>query len=236
MQVDDWSYPQKRSTIPRMIENSNDVMDWHVYADATCAGLSALIPIPFVDLVFEFIFRKRMPGVISKVRGIELDPAAKTELGRSQSDLLSTKGCLMLPVKLAVVILKRIWRKLIYIFTVADAVNQLSDYWHRAYLLDHVIRSGHTAPGVDIDRTVEVFDRVLEEADTSGLLGLARQVVVGAKHVPMLLRQARRGNAERVTQEQETILNSHWDTMEKSLRKVALAYNEAYLVDVGEGL
>jgi len=205
------------------------LMDWRVYADATCAGLSALIPIPFVDLIFELIFRKRMPGAIAMVRGQELDLLAKTELGRSQSDLMTAKGCVILPLKLAKMIIKRIWRKLIYIFTIADAVNQLSAYWHRAFLLDHVIRAGHTLPGVDIDRTVEVFERVLDEADTSGLVGLARQAVVGAKHVPMLLRRARRGSAERFTQEQEALLGAHWDTVETSLRKVAVAYNEAYV-------
>ncbi len=210
-----------------MADDDIILMDWRVYSDATCAGLSALIPIPFVDLIFEFIFRKRMPGAIARVRVQELDPMARTLFGRSQSDLLTAKGCVILPIKLTKMILKRIWRKLIYIFTIADAVNQLSAYWHRAYLLDHVIRAGHAAPGVDINRTIDVFERVLDEADTSGLRSLARQVVMSAKHVPMLLRRARRGNADSATSEQQAILSAHWDTVEESLRRVALAYNEA---------
>ena len=40
--------------------------DWRIYADATCAGLSVLIPLPFVDTAFETVFRRRIPGTIAR--------------------------------------------------------------------------------------------------------------------------------------------------------------------------
>jgi hypothetical protein len=216
-----------------MPEDEHQLMDWRVYADATCAGLSALIPIPFLDLVFELFFRRRMPGAIARARHVELDPRAPKLLGAKESDLLSARGCLILPVVAAKVVLKRIWRKLIYVFAIADAADQLSDYWHRAFLLDHVIRAGHAAPGVDVARTAATVDQVLEEVDTSGLRALARQVVAGVRHVPRLLRRARRGSAARETRAQEEILRAHWGEVEASLREVALCYNRVY-VEPGE--
>jgi len=48
-------------------------LDWRICADATCAGLSVLIPLPLVDLVFETVIRRRIPGAISKVRDREIE-------------------------------------------------------------------------------------------------------------------------------------------------------------------
>jgi hypothetical protein len=211
-----------------MATNDHEIMDWRVYADATCAGLSALIPIPFVDMVFEAFFRSRMAPAISRARRVDLDPLARKRLGRSNRDWLSVEGCLVLPIMVIKVILKRIWRKIIYVFAVADAASQLSDYWHRAFLLDHLIRARHVVPGVDVRRAVAVFNQALDEADTSALKGLAKQLVLSAHHVPRLLRRARRGRAENETPEQERFLRAHWEVVEDSLRQVALSYNQLY--------
>jgi len=71
--------------------------DWRIFADATCAGLSVLIPLPLVDLVFETIFRRRMPGKIAKVRGSEVAPGTKIQLSRPVNGSLSWTGCIAVP-------------------------------------------------------------------------------------------------------------------------------------------
>lgn len=202
--------------------------DWRIYAEATCAGLTALIPIPFLDLAFERTFRRRMPGTIARVRGRELAPGARARFGRGLGRLVSIEGCLALPVAVGRYVVKKLWRKIVYIFAVADAASLVSAYWHRAYLLDHVIRAGHGAPGVDWPRSAAVFESVLGDTDTGPLVGLARQTVASTHRVLRMLVLARRRGAAAQTESLSMILRSHWDAAERSLVGLAVRYNEAY--------
>jgi len=202
--------------------------DWRIYAEATCAGLTALLPLPFVDLGFEAYFRRRMPATIARVRKQELPGGARRRFGRGLGKLVSLEGCLAIPVGVVRYIVKKLWRKIIYVFAIADATSLVSAYWHRAYLLDHVIRAGHAAPDVDWPRSAAVFEKVLAETDTGPLMGLARQTVANAHRVFRLLVLARRRGAAEETESLSTILRSHWDAAERSLYDVAVRYNAAY--------
>jgi hypothetical protein len=205
--------------------------DWRVYSDATAAGLTALIPIPLVDLAFEATFRRRMPAAIARARRRQVKPAVRWMLGGGHGRLLSFRGCLALPVYGVRYLLRRLWRKVIYVLAVADAANLVSAYWHRAYLLDHIVSSGHLDEGADVHRSVTVFYRVLREADTSPLVGLARSVVAASGRVGRLLMRARRRGATEATETLASILLSHWGAAEASLRAVAFRYDELYSLD-----
>jgi len=202
--------------------------DWRIYAEATCAGLTALLPIPFADLAFEGTFRRRMPATIAKIRKRELADPARRRLGRGPGRLFSLEGCLAVPLAVVRYIVKKIWRKVIYVFAIADATSLVSAYWHRAYLLDHIIKAGHAGPDVDWPRSVAVFEKVLEETDTSPLMGLARRTVSSVHRVLRLLVLARRHGAAEETESLSSILRSHWDAAEAALIKVAIRYNEEY--------
>ncbi len=194
--------------------------DWRLWADATCAGLSVLIPLPLVDLFFELLFRRRMPRAVARVRGVTLSAAAARRFGRGpQLDLLGS--CLTVPFVVTKWILKRVFRKLLYVLTVADAVDALSAYWHRAFLVDYLIRSGHLGADADLERVGRVFDEVLGAADVSGVKGLARQVVAATGHVPRLLRRARRRGAEEATGAIRGMVDAHWQVVDTSLAAVA---------------
>lgn len=204
------------------------LFDWRIYAEATCAGLTPLVPIPFLDLALEAVFRRRMPGKISSVRHRDLAPQAGSALSRGTGAIVSVEGCLKIPFAVIRYVLRRIWRKLIYVFAIADAAKLTSEYWHRAYLLDHLIRAGHAEPGVDWPRAAEVFAAVLRDTDTSPLTGLAQQTVSNAHRVAgMLLRARKRGAAEE-TESLSDILRSNWAAAESSLSEVAVRYNDAY--------
>jgi hypothetical protein len=212
-----------------MVANKEREFDWRVYADATCAGLTALIPIPLLDAVVERIFRRRMPAAIAHANRRAVQPEARARLGRSGSELLSLAGCLMLPLAAVRYLARVIWHKVIYVLAVADAARLVSAYWHRAYLMDHMIRAGHLDPGADADWAIQVFFKALDEADTSPLTGLARQVVSTSRQVlGMLLRAARRDDPE-LTQTLGEILSSHWAAAERSLSAVAYRYNDLYV-------
>ncbi len=212
-----------------MPDHKPRTFDWRVYADATCAGLTALIPIPLLDAVVERIFRRRMPGAIARANGRTLQPEDRARLGRSGSELLSLAGCLMLPLTAVRYLARVIWHKVIYVLAVADAASLVSAYWHRAYLLEHMIRAGHLDEGADADWAIQVFFKALDEADTSPLVGLARQMASTSRRiVGMLLRAARLDDPE-VTQTLGEILSSRWNAAEASLHEVALHYNRLYV-------
>jgi len=204
------------------------IFDWRIYADATCAGLTALLPIPFLDLAFETYFRRRMPETIAKVRRREQAVGARRRLGRGIGHFLTLEGCLAVPIGVVLYIVKKIWRKLVYVLAIADATSMVSAYWQRAYLLDHIITAGHAGPDVDWQRSAAVFENVLEQTDTSPLMGLARQTVSSVHRVFRLLILSRRHGAAEETESLSGILRSHWDAAEGSLRQIALNYNEEY--------
>jgi hypothetical protein len=203
--------------------------DWRVYADATCAGLTALIPLPILDLAFESYFRRRMPHAISRARRRESDRLAMIRLGRRRSAAPSWLGCLSVPLMIARYVVKKLWRKVVYVFAIVDATSQLSEYWHRAYLVDHMVSAGHLEPGVDTERAVEVFATVLAEADTSPLRGLAQQVISSSHRILRLLIRARRRDPVTAAESLGQILRDHWGSAEASLRSMANRYNRLYV-------
>jgi len=211
---------------------ANPKFEWAVFADATCAGLSALIPIPLVDLFFETNFRRRIPGKIAKVRESEVAPATRIQLARPLNGSLSWAGCIAVPFVVGRYILRRLWRKIIYIFAVKDATTSLTEYWHRAFLIDHMVRAGHLAPGVDTGLAVRVYRQVLQEIDPSPLTGLARQTVANARHVLRLMVRARRLGAAEVTNSIGEMMSSQWRVAEDSMRETADLYNRWYATEV----
>jgi hypothetical protein len=206
--------------------------DWRIYADATCAGLALLIPLPFVDIVFEGIFRRRIPQTIARARGQAMAQGVRRDLGRAVEPPGTLRGCLSMVAKALLYIVKRIWRKIIYVLAVKDAVTALTRYWHRAALIDHMVRAGHLEPGADTGLATQVFGRVLREIDPSPLRETARQTVANVHQVVRLLASARRLGAPAVTRELGRILGSHWAIAEASLAATAERYNQAYRAEV----
>ena len=216
----------------RNSNNGESIFDWRVYADATCAGLSVLFPIPLVDMVFEGVFRRRMPGTIGKARGVKLDIPTRRNLGHGEDWSLSPGGCLVVPISVTRYVLRRVWRKVIYVLAIADSATALSEYWHRAFLLDHMVRAGHLDPGADKELAVRVFNDVLKEIDTSPLLGLARQTAVNARKVFRILMRARRLGTAEVSRSFGEVLASHYTAAEASFSHAAAAYNGRYRSEV----
>ena len=209
-------------------EIRNPNFDWRIYADATCAGLAVLVPLPLVDLMFETIFRRRIPGTISRVHRRPIEPAVRLDLGRSQTGVLSASSCLMVPFAVGRYVLGRVWRKIVYIYAVKDSTTALAEYWHRAFLIDHMVRAGHLEAGVDTDLAVRTFHQTVSELDPSPLTGLARLTVANVGHVFRLLVRARRLGAAEVTRSLGEMVSSHWLAAEGSLRSAASRYNALY--------
>jgi hypothetical protein len=133
-----------------------------------------------------------------------------------------------MPFKVLRYVLRRLWRKIIYIFAVKDATTALTEYWHRAFLIDHMIGAGHLDPKVDTDLAVRVFLQVLHDVDPSPLTGLARQTVANVRHAFRLLVRAHRLGAAEVTRSLGEVLSSHSKSAGESLVATSRLYNRLY--------
>ncbi|HEX6038427.1 hypothetical protein [Longimicrobium sp.] len=199
--------------------------DWSRYADATLAGLSVLVPIPFVDDAFEAFFRKRIPGAVARSRGRTISGDVRAAL--EEEDAARGGGCAALPLRLVIGLFKRLSRKLLYFLTVKQATDRLSYYWYRAFLLDHMLAAGH----LDNPDQARVAHGAMEEvlARTGGPLPqVARQVVTQMRHVWPALRRARRGEEAEEVRQTRTQLEGRWGEIAQHLDALAARYDQAY--------
>lgn len=158
----------------------DEKFDWAIYVDATLAGLAILIPIPLVDVLFEWIFKRRMPQVIAKRNGRTLLPETVQQINQSN---FSCTGCLLWPLQLVWLLLKRTYRTILYFLTVKEATDKLSYYWHRAYLLDKMIARGDLDNREEAALAAEALHQVLESITTSPLTQLAQEVIGNVRHI-----------------------------------------------------
>lgn len=211
-------------------ERTTTAFEWSRYADATLAGLSVLIPVPFMDDAFEAFFRRRIPAAVARSRDRALPAEVRAVLGEGDGGL----GCATLPLRLTLGLLKRLSRKLLYFLTVKSATDRLSLYWSRAFLIDHMLMAGHleTAASARVARTA--LDEVLTTVD-GPLPRLARQVVASSRNVWPALRRARRGEEAEEVRQVRSQMEGHWTEAAADLRSLAARYDAAYARLSGAG-
>jgi hypothetical protein len=201
--------------------------DWLIYADATFAGLSLLLPIPFVDGLLETYFRRRMPGDIARRRGRTLSRQAIRAVNRQRGAWWP--GCLLWPGQAVVYLIRNLWRTLIYILTVYDTSEKLSYYWHRAFLLDYAIGRGDLDRPARAEIAAAALHRVLETTQTSPLLNLAGEIVQAARsRIGALARALFRGARRQKTPEARqtaTLLAARWAEFRDYLIELAGRYD-----------
>ena len=208
-----------------MPDERTTAFDWSRYADATLAGLSVLIPVPFVDDAFEGYFRRRIPGAVARSRGRAIPAEVRAAL--AEEDAAGRGGCATLPLRLTLGLLKRLSRKLLYFLTVKTATDRLSHYWYRAFLLDHMLAAGH----LDDPAAARTAHRAMEQvlAATAGPLPqVARQMVASSRNVWSALRLARRGKDSEEVREMRSQLERQWGEIAGHLGAMAARYDEAY--------
>jgi hypothetical protein len=199
---------------------------WSLYADATFAGLSVLVPFPFVDSAFEWFFKRRVPGAIARWRGRRLDPAVLAELNREKGGWV--EGCLMLPITLTWGLLKRLSKKVLYFLTIKEATDHMSLQWHRAFLIDYALQQGHleTRDSAEVARLA--MEYALATATTSPLEGLAQRLIPHTRHITRSLRKARQGEEDEVIEKQRNMMAKAWAEFGEYLADVAYRYDRSY--------
>jgi hypothetical protein len=197
--------------------------DWSRYADATLAGLSVLVPIPFLDDAFEAFFRKRIPGAVARARGRTLPDDVREVLGEGDD----RGGCATIPLRLTLGLLKRLSRKVLYFLTIKSATDRLSHYWARAFLIDHMLVAGHLEGAASARVARSAMDEVLTTM-SGPLPRVARQVITSTRNVWPALRRARRGEEAEEMRQVRSEMEGHWDEAASDLRSLATRYDAAY--------
>jgi hypothetical protein len=141
---------------------------WNRYADATLAGLAPLIPIPVLDLLVESFFLRRMPSRIAKSRHRRLSPDVVKILNQGEAGCLH--GCLTLPFGALLELIKLVSRKLLYFLSVKQATDQISYYWHEAFLIDYMLAMGHLDRVETARAGRQAMRQVMHATTTSPLL------------------------------------------------------------------
>jgi hypothetical protein len=161
-----------------------DTFDWLIYRDATLAGLSTLIPVPYADTLVENRFRAQMPRSIADRRGLPLSDKVIERINANPTGIIGRlKHIALWPLRLPLQWLMRTWRKTVYILTVRRTVSSLAHYWRRAFLLDHMLCAGYLANGAHVDPAIATLREVLEGEQDDALTELA---VAALRTVPDL--------------------------------------------------
>lgn len=200
--------------------------EWAIYADATFAGLSILIPLPLIDLAFEQYFRRRMPRSIARHRNRPLQPIVLGILNRLGCSPL---GCVLLVPWLGFQLLRRLSKKILYFLTVKEATDTLAYYWHRAFLIDYALRSGHLDDAESALHAEQAMRVTLDDTRTSPLLVVAQQIVQQSPRVMSTLwRAVRRQREDTLATDEQATLRAAWKNLDDYLQTVASEYLIAY--------
>ena len=200
---------------------------WSLYADATFAGLSMLVPFPFVDSAFEWFFKRRVPGAVARWRGRRLEPEVVAELNYEKNSWLDS--CLMLPVTLTWGLIKRLSKKVLYFLTVKEATDHLSYQWHRAFLIDYALQQGHLETRADAEVARLAMEYALATATTSPLENLAQRLIPHTRHITRSLRKARKGEEDEVIGEKRDMMAKAWVGFAEYLADVGFRYDQTYV-------
>lgn len=198
--------------------------DWSRYADATLAGLSVLVPIPFLDDAFEAFFRGRIPGAVARSRGRTLPDDVRAVLGEGDG---GRGGCATIPLRLTLGLLKRLSRKVLYFLTIKSATDRLSQYWSRAFLIDHMMMAGH----LESAASARVARAAMDEALTTvagPLPRVAGHVIATSRNVWPALRRARRGEQAAEMRQVRSEMEGRWGEAAEDLRSLAARYDAAH--------
>ncbi len=214
------------TSLPARPSPAATAFNWSLYSDATLAGLSILVPVPFLDSAFEWFFKRRVAGSIAGWRGRRLAPAVLNELNRGEGSWV--QGCLLLPITLTWGLLKRLSKKILYFLTIKEATDQLSHHWHRAFLIDYALQHGHLDSADSAQVARRAMDYALATATTSPLENLAQRVIPHTRHITQSLRKARKGEEDDVISEKRNMMAMAWAGFGEYRADVGFRYDRAY--------
>jgi len=144
-----------------------------VGTSSVLAGLTPLIPVPFLDDIVRAYFRRRMVRALAAAHG---QPLGEVDV-RALADAPGrgcVAGCLVAPLWY---LLKSVFRKIVLFLEWKRAVDVASETYHFGRLLEHVLQTGALAPAGDHEpaRVRQAIDTVLAHRGTSPIDNAVRE-------------------------------------------------------------
>jgi hypothetical protein len=171
---------------------------------AVLAGLTPLIPIPFVDDLLKTYFKRRM---VRKLAAAQSQYLNDTDVAKLADD--PDSGCLLGCLTTVLVYpLKAIFRKIFFFLEWKRAVDVVSHTYYQGFLIESALAERWIAPA-GIRRAEEVrraIDHVLLQLNTSlierAVKGIFKQSKAALKGVVRLLQNSLRALRGKPSQEQ----------------------------------
>ena len=247
--------PQQKSSslVSVSLDDSIPVrFDWPVYVDATLAGLSALIPIPFVDNLFERFFRRRMFAAIAARRGVAVTPEIVALVNNRRSICAMFFACIWFPLFVIIELLISLFRILLYCYTVKKSTDALNYYWQRAFLMDYMLQRGYLSSKTfdtmndnsngsqnkqitsteEADVAIRAMERLLDDVGASPMERLARKIIYSPCRILCSLMRFRGRREEDVSLEKtKTQMSESWSGFSGHLRTLAHRYDAELQVE-----
>jgi hypothetical protein len=130
----------------------------------------------------------------------------------------------MWPVTLIIQFIKRLYRTVLYFLTVKSAADRLSYYWHRAFLLDYMIRRGDLDGVAQAELATAALERVLAHTVASPITQLAQQIVSGMSHALRAAWRWLRRREDAAVESAREMMARSWTDIGGYLEQTAQAY------------
>lgn len=217
--------PAARAAAPMGGAQPRTAFELPIYADATLAGLAALVPVPLLDWWLEERFRRRMVTQIAAHRGLRLSAAARQALDIGGGGLIAAglRFLLKLPLRLVL----RLVRKLVYVLAIKEATEKVSYYWQRAFLIDYMLRAGHLEDAASAGRAQRAMQEAMRGLP-SPLIGLAGQLARRVWELRPFRRSSSEAGLAAAAAEQRGFIERQWAGYEGFLLQLAERYDRAY--------
>ena len=134
---------------------------------ALLAGLTPLIPIPFVDSFVRRLLLRQLYQRVAAEQGRSLPPEALAHLTRSRGNLVV--GCLVAVLWWPI---KKLIRTVLYFLTVKDCLDELADATMRGHMVHEALRRGLLP--AEASRVGDAMEAALDAHERSPALRLLR--------------------------------------------------------------
>jgi hypothetical protein len=152
------------------------------------AAVCALIPVPWLDDLAERVVRRRAVGDLLRERGVDPTPGDVEVLAGLERPRRGCVDWLLWPLTgVALYVAKKLFRKVLFVLALGDAVRAASELFHDTYLLAHALGRGWLSPGttgrIDRDEARWVrwaIESTVAETDPAPVRGAVRRALSGS--------------------------------------------------------
>lgn len=154
----------------------------NITMSAIFAGVCALSPVPFIDDLVIGAIRRHMVGRLFRAHGVSLSWGQRRALTRSHRSLML--GCML---GVLVYPIRKIFRKVFYLFAVKEAVDVASRLLHQGVLVEHALTQSCIDPGrlgeakEPLERLNRVIQRTCEDVGASSVSRIFERSFAGGR-------------------------------------------------------